>query len=383
MHLNVFIGCLFDGVLHNHGDTINPNCTTKCKCNQGRWECSPKKCYSDTCQAYANGHFHTFDGTAYDYQGTCEYVLVKPCSNDDFTISIVQEALKPGVVEIKRVIITNQGRNIVLQTGRDAVVVDGRRLDKYDGNMITTGEILVQWIAGYAHATFEDSGIDVFWDGESGVQVSVQNTQRRKLCGLCGFYNGKNNDDLRISGTTTTTSDVKKFALSWLRGNGNTENKCKPVPSNEVCSKKDQRNADDTCNVLKNAPFTSCHSKVAVEPYVANCKSDFCNCTRTNRVHRDTCACEVITNYVRACAQAGVSLENWIGQTRCTAKTCVGKRVYKECGTRCQLTCSNYRSPPECSKDCAEGCFCPDGQVLKGGQCVNRDTCDGEYSNYD
>ena len=106
------------------------------------------------------------------------------------------------------------------------------------------------------------------------------------------------------------------------------------------------------------------------------------NCSERSRSNRDVCARKVITNYVRVCAQAGVSLGNWEAQTRCNdlQQTCTGKRQYKECGSRCQLTCSNYQSPPQCSKDCAPGCFCPDGQVLKGGACIDPKTCNGEYT---
>ena len=374
----IFKGCLFDGVLHDHNDTVNPNCSTRCTCNRGRLECQLKKCYSDTCQAYTNGHFHTFDGTSYDYKGTCEYVLVTPCNNDDYTISVVQEAVKPGVVEIKRIIVRVPGGDVILQTGNNAALVNGRRLEKYDGNMLSTGEVLVQWIGGNVHATFEDTGIDVFWDGVSGVQVSVQDSLRRSLCGMCGYYNGNSNDDLRLSGTSTTTSDTERFALSWLRGSGNTENNCKPVTSDNTCAARPRRRADEACNVLRNAPFDSCHSAINPESYIADCIDDFCNCSKTSRTERDICACQVITNYIRACAQAGVSLDNWVNQTRCGEKTCIGERVYKECGSHCQLTCSNFESPPECAKDCAEGCFCRDGQVLRGGQCVDTDRCDGK-----
>ena len=379
---NVFKGCLFDdGVVHDHGDIINPNCSTRCTCNRGTWECQLKKCYNDTCQAYTNGHFHTFDGTSYDYKGTCEYILVKPCNNDNYNIRVVQETVKPGVVEIKRIIVRIPGGDVILQTGRNAALVNGGQLEKYDGNILSTGEVLVQWIGGNIHATFEDTGIDVFWDGSSGVQVSVQGGLIGSLCGMCGYYNGRSNDDLRLSGTSTTTNDTETFALSWLHGSGNTESNCKPIASNKTCAARPRRRADEACNVLRNAPFDSCHSTVNPESYIANCIDDFCYCSKTSRTERDICACQVITNYVRACAQANVSLNNWVSQTRCGEKTCEGGRVYKECGSRCQLTCSNYESPPECAKDCAEGCFCSDGQVLKDGQCVDTDTCDGEYSN--
>ena len=61
-------------------------------------------------------------------------MLVTPCSNDDYTISVVQEAVNPGIVEIRRVIIRTTSGEIVLQTGSNAVTVGGRQLDRFDGN---------------------------------------------------------------------------------------------------------------------------------------------------------------------------------------------------------------------------------------------------------
>ena len=307
-------------------------------------------------------------------------MLVTPCGNNDYTISVVQEAVSPGIVEIRRVIIRTTSGEIVLQIGKNAVTVGGRQLDQFDGNMMTIGEVLVQWIGGNIHATFEDTGIDVFWDGKNGVQVSVQDGLRSLLCGMCGFYNGRSNDDLRLSGTTTTTSDIETFALSWLHGSDNTAESCRPVASDGVCGSRVLGWTDSACDVLRSAPFDSCHSAVDPESYITNCKHDFCNCSTTTRSGRDACACDTITNYVRACAQAGRRLENWISQTRsCSPQECIGDRVYNECGSYCQLTCSNFESPPECSPDCAAGCFCPEGQVLKDGACVVADTCNSEY----
>ena len=67
------------------------------------------------------------------------------------------------------------------------------------------------------------------------------------------------------------------------------------------------------------------------------------------------------------------------------ADDCVGGRVYKECGTLCQITCDNYESPPSCSTDCTPTCVCPEVQVLRNGQCIETDQCDGKclcYSFY-
>ena len=45
--------------------------------------------------------------------------------------------------------------------------------------------------------------------------------------------------------------------------------------------------SDGACDVLRNAPFDSCHSTVDPESYIANYKHDFCNCSMTTRSGRD------------------------------------------------------------------------------------------------
>ena len=194
------------------------------------------------------------------------------------------------------------------------MLINGEEFRKFDGNMMSIGEVLVQWIGGYAHVTFEDTGIDVFWDGSNSIQVSVQKSLRKQLCGLCGFYNAKKSDDLRRR-DNSKASNVDNFALSWLHGSGNTIDKCKPTGSDRSCAKNMQKNANKTCSALNNAIFGSCHSKINPQQYITNCIKDFCDC---NRNDRKVCACKVIASYARACAQAGVNVENWISQSKCS-----------------------------------------------------------------
>ena len=244
-------------------------------------------------------------------------MLVTPCSNDDFTISVVQGARarndNSGIVEINQVTITLPSVSIVFQA-KDSVKINNMPLAKSDGNMMTVGEVLVQWIGSNVYATFEDTGINVFWDGLNSIHVSVSNSLREELCGLCGFYNGKSNDDLRKrDGSTASNSD--DFAVSWRQGRGNN---CQPKDLERTCGPKPLRWSNQTCDVFRSAPFTSCHSKIDPEPYIANCVRDFCDCSRSIRARRDACACKVIASYARACAQAGVNMTNWISRTRCS-----------------------------------------------------------------
>ena len=52
--------------------------------------------------------------------------------------------------------------------------------------------------------------------------------------------------------------------------------------------------------------------------------------------------------------------------------------VYQQCGPSCPQTCEDT----DCSGGCVEGCFCPSGQVLSNGKCIDMNDCAGKYENH-
>ena len=52
--------------------------------------------------------------------------------------------------------------------------------------------------------------------------------------------------------------------------------------------------------------------------------------------------------------------------------------VYQQCGPLCPQTCDNIGTS-DCHGGCAEGCFCPYGQVLSEGRCIDPIACPGLY----
>ena len=54
---------------------------------------------------------------------------------------------------------------------------------------------------------------------------------------------------------------------------------------------------------------------------------------------------------------------------------CPAGMVYKQCGSLCPQTCDSIGQT--CNSGCAEGCFCPDGQFLLNGRCINSTQCSG------
>lgn len=42
------------------------------------WQCTDKPCLA-TCAVYGDGHYITFDGQRYSFNGDCEYTLLQVC----------------------------------------------------------------------------------------------------------------------------------------------------------------------------------------------------------------------------------------------------------------------------------------------------------------
>ena len=57
---------------------------------------------------------------------------------------------------------------------------------------------------------------------------------------------------------------------------------------------------------------------------------------------------------------------------------CPPGMVYQQCGPLCPQTCNNIETS-NCQGGCAEGCFCPDRQVLSDGRCIDPIACPGLY----
>lgn len=169
-------------------------------------------------------------------------------------------------------------------------------------------KIVIQKVASYI-VVYGFSGLTIQWDGHNAVYVHMSNEYRGKTCGLCGNYNSDPNDDfVTLAGNQVST--VNAFANSYkMTDFGET---CEDVPSNQdsfPCAKlssEDYSKIRKTCEVLLDAPFTSCHPVVDPTLFIKMCEEDAC--IYMNYTALNNASCDALAQYSRACSRNGVQL---------------------------------------------------------------------------
>ncbi|XP_066217583.1 mucin-2-like [Saccopteryx leptura] len=93
--------CAQPGPVTTLGDKIKVDCNT-CTCQRGRWACTQTRCHG-TCTIYGSGHYITFDGKYYDFDGHCSYVAVQDYCGQNASLgsfSIITENVPCGTTGV-------------------------------------------------------------------------------------------------------------------------------------------------------------------------------------------------------------------------------------------------------------------------------------------
>lgn len=174
-----------------------------------------------------------------------------------------------------RLLVTQQGRNIVVQT---------------------------------------NFGLKVLYNTIYYVEVIVPSAYQRKMCGLCGNNNNNPRDDFKLR-SGRWTNNINMFGKSWAVDKDSKEcggcgRKCPKCPK----AKAALYQKPDSCGIIKNVngPFKACHSKVNPAPYLDHCVFDVC----ATDGNKDT-QCNSVLAYALACQEAGVQIKQWRSDSFC------------------------------------------------------------------
>ncbi|TFK00932.1 Zonadhesin [Platysternon megacephalum] len=393
---------------------LKPHCTHKCKCqkdntikcqpygcdawevcllnNKGKYKCKPTG--FGKCLVIGDPHYLTFDGLMHHFQGKNTYMLSQ-------TVSSIPDRLPSFSIEGKNKLYPRVSHISFLQEIRVSVynhtvwfrqkkqlVLDGVKTippaQPHEGLRIYQRPTRI-----YMETDF---GLSLSYDGAENLDITLANTYKNKVEGLCGNFDGKyKNDFTKPDGTRVRDVDV--FGESWevpvrrtvsrrrreaisdeeldnVELNTGLSTGCDPSQLSLV-------NSTSKCGILTNpnGPFGKCQSNVSVEFFQMGCAFDLCVEAENNTV-----LCRHLEQYALACQENGIALENWRAQTPCEMQ-CPPNSKYSRCMTACPDSCSNLAASSECESPCVEGCECLPGYVLSGYDCVPYKECGCSFLN--
>ncbi|XP_049555736.1 zonadhesin isoform X2 [Orcinus orca] len=372
---------------------LKPGCRQLCICegsNRARceqWRCQAQEvcgrqdgiygCHaqgSATCTVSGDPHYLTFDGALHHFMGTCTYTLTQPCwlrSPENYFVVSATNEFRGGNLEasyVKTVQVQVFNLRISMIKGRK-VMLDGRRVAlpvwpaQGRVNVRSSGSFIL---------LYTDFGLQVRYDGNHLVEVTVPSSYAGRLCGMCGNFNNNSLDDNLQPDKRPAVSSVK-LGASW-KLNELSEPGCFAAGGGppRCLGKKVTEAWNKNCDILMNpqGPFSQCHGVVAPHSSFTSCVYGQCG------TKGDTSTlCRSLQAYASLCARAGQALA-WRNTTFCPLNCPLGSS-YSTCAKPCPATCLSLSAPSYCpsSLPCAEGCECQKGHILSGTSCVPLSQC--------
>uniref|UniRef100_H2ZW79 VWFD domain-containing protein n=1 Tax=Latimeria chalumnae TaxID=7897 RepID=H2ZW79_LATCH len=381
---------------------ITPHCTKKCQCTKGRkikcqaYNCEPgeictlrndgkhrcKPTGFAKCSITGDPHYLTFDGLMHHFQGEKTYTLVQTSDTisenlQQFTIVGKNAHLveKHGFTYLKEIRINVYNHSIQFKQ-KKKLVLDGIKIDP----PVQPQEGLRIYQRATRINLKTDFGLSVSFDGQENSDITVPNTYKKKIGGLCGNFDGKyKNDFTKPDGTRV--KDVNEFGESWDVNKNKAAFRHRQGPKifNPPCSTAQLQimNSTNYCAAVVDpqGPFRSCHQTVEPDVYLATCLFDVCAQFNSTEL-----LCSNLEQYALACQEKGVALTHWRKELGCEMK-CPPNSQYTSCMSACPASCSNLAAPSECESSCLEGCECLPGFVLSGFDCVPYKECGCSYLN--
>ncbi|XP_071950627.1 IgGFc-binding protein-like [Antedon mediterranea] len=323
-----------------------------------------------TCSAHGDPHYTTFDGLKYDFQGECRYVFSQSKTGVDPPFSILQENRR---LSNSRYSVTEE---VYIYVFDKVIEFKQNKMLEIDGIEVTPPFAcpgLNIELVGTDLILQTNFSLEVQWNGESNIEVSLSTKFYNSTEGLCGNLDyDKYNEYIKFSGQQT--SSVNEFGNSWADSPDCTF-EMGISPPDPCEDNEDEEEAETKCNIIidTEGPFEECHDVVDPNDIYSDCVYDLCA-----TLPDELSLCEDIEAYARQCQDYGIEIEVWRSVSFCPLN-CPANSHYEPCMSACQPTCSsinnNNLNLESCDRQCVEGCECNDGYVLSGQQCVESSDC--------
>ncbi|XP_067675152.1 uncharacterized protein [Haliotis asinina] len=389
--------CAYYDTVYQPGDEWPLDECTRCKCIAGKVKCAIKKCpildctpdevaavtpgnccpvclkQPGTCIVFGDPHYRSFDGTTIHFQGMCRYIMAADCENNNFTVEVQHDGRDaPGDVSWAQNFTITMSDIVIEMLQNHAVKVNGRVVEL---PFLYGSRVQIE-MSGSTVLLNTDIGLKFLWNGDSYAELSVTGSYKRKLCGLCGNFNGFPHDDLRTKFGQITNSPAV-FGNSW-KAKKQLGAECDDAADVDPCTKAGYRTrkiATAKCSIITSQVFSRCHKVVSPEPFFSSCVYDMCACA-----DNPNCLCDILASYAHECAKAKVKVQwrtNNLCAFECPPDTGL---MFDDCGPVCPRTCENLDTPlgnleENCYKPCVASCQCPANMVLHGGRCITHDKC--------
>ncbi|XP_062351339.1 mucin-5AC-like [Cinclus cinclus] len=373
--------CIHNGNSYSPGESIRVGCNN-CTCRNRKWQCSEEPCL-ETCSVYGDGHYNTFDGKRFDFEGDCEYVLVQNyCGQQAMsqgTFRVITENIPCGTTG------TTCSKSIKVFLGNyELVLSDGHS----DVIQRTPGGKMPFQIRSMGIYLVVDTtvGLILMWDKKTSIFIKLSPSFQGHVCGLCGNYDGNGNNDFTTRSQSVVGS-VLEFANSWKVSsscpNANrTLDPCTTNPYRKAWAQKQ-------CSIITSEVFAKCHSQVEPNEYYQACVDDACACDTGGDCE---CFCTAVAAYAQACNELDICI-SWrtpsICPLFCDYYNPQGECEwhYKPCGAPCMKTCNNPSGKCLHEMRGLEGCYpqCPKNKPYFDEEtmtCVSNCGCFEDGKNY-
>ncbi|XP_065541868.1 mucin-5AC-like [Lathamus discolor] len=373
--------CVHNGNSYTPGESIRVGCNN-CTCRNRKWHCSEEPCL-ETCSVYGDGHYTTFDGKRFDFEGDCEYVLVQNyCGQQGMnqgTFRVITENIPCGTTG------TTCSKSIKVFLGNyELILSDGHS----DVIQRTPGGKMPFQIRSMGIYLVVDTtvGLILMWDRKTSIFIKLSPSFEGHVCGLCGNYDGNGNNDFTTR-SQSVVGNVLEFANSWKVSsscpNANrTKDPCTANPYRKAWAQKQ-------CSIITSEVFAKCHSQVEPNEYYEACVDDACACDTGGDCE---CFCTAVAAYAQACNELDICI-SWrtpsICPLFCDYYNPQGECEwhYKPCGAPCMKTCNNPSGNCLHELRGLEGCYphCPNNKPYFDEEtmtCVSNCGCYENGKNY-